>query len=129
MWTAQAPADLNGRFNRFKLLRRNISHQAIFYQRSVFDRLGFYNTKYRSLADWEFNIRCFNDEGIHKCYIPLRIADFEAGGKSAITPDLAFQADFPRLIRPQYVAGISRYLFYRMGLAQPVAHPCSSVAC
>ena len=85
----------DGRFNRFKLLRRNICHQAIFYQRSVFDRLGFYNTKYRSLADWEFNIRCFNDQNIRKRYIPLRIADYEGGGKSITAPDPAFYADFP----------------------------------
>ena len=87
----------DGRFNRFKLLRRNICHQAIFYQRSVFERLGFYNTKYRSLADWEFNIRCFNDRGIRKRYIPLRIADYEGTGKSITTPDTAFYADFPRI--------------------------------
>ena len=43
----------DGRFNRYKLRRRNICHQAIFYQRSVFERLGFYNTKYRLLADWK----------------------------------------------------------------------------
>lgn len=85
----------DGPFNRSKLLRRNICHQAIFYQRSVFERLGFYNTKYRLLADWEFNIRCFNDRGIRKRYIPLRIADYEGGGKSITTPDLAFYADFP----------------------------------
>ena len=97
-WTSYSrPYD--GRFNRFKLLRRNICHQAIFYQRSVFERLGFYNTKYRLVADWEFNIRCFNDENIRKRYIPVRIADFEAGGKSSIMPDLAFLADFRRIIR------------------------------
>ena len=67
----------DGRFDRFKLLRRNICHQAIFYQRSVFERLGCFNTKYRLLADWEFNIRCFNDRGIRKRYIPLRIAAYE----------------------------------------------------
>jgi glycosyltransferase involved in cell wall biosynthesis len=87
----------DGRFNRSKLLRRNICHQAIFYQRSVFERLGFYNTKYLSLADWEFNIRCFNDRGIRKRYIPLRIADYEGGGKSATTPDPAFWAELLRL--------------------------------
>jgi hypothetical protein len=85
----------DGRFDRFKLLRRNICHQAIFYQRSVFERLGFYNTKYRLLADWEFNIRCFNDRGIRKRYIPLRVADYEGGGESITTSDLAFYADFP----------------------------------
>ena len=89
----------DGRFNRFKLLRRNICHQAIFYQRSVFERLGFYNTKYRSFADWEFNIRCFNTQGIHKRYIPLRIANYEGSGKSATTPDPAFCAELSRLSR------------------------------
>jgi len=89
----------DGRFNRFKLLRRNICHQAIFYQRSVFERQGFYNTRYRSLADWEFNIRCFNDRGIRKRYIPVQVADYEAGGKSATTPDPAFCAELLRLSR------------------------------
>jgi hypothetical protein len=63
----------------------------------VFDRIGVYNTKYRFLADWEFNIRCFNDRGIRKRYISLRIADYEGGGKSSATPDVAFYADFPRI--------------------------------
>ena len=94
-WCSSRPYD--GRFNRFKLLRRNICHQAIFYQRSVFERLGFYNTKYPSLADWEFNIRCFNDRGIRKRYIPLRIANYEGGGKSATTLDPAFCAELSRL--------------------------------
>jgi hypothetical protein len=61
----------------------------------VFERLGFYNTKYRSLADWEFNIRCFNDRGVRKRYISLSIADYEGGGQSITTPDPAFYADFP----------------------------------
>jgi glycosyltransferase involved in cell wall biosynthesis len=90
------------RFNRFKLLRRNICHQAIFYQRSVFERVGFYNTKYQALADWEFNIRCFKDQNVRKRYIPLRIAVYEGGGKSQTLPDLAFQEDFPRQARSWY---------------------------
>lgn len=97
----------DGRFDRFKLLRRNICHQAIFYQRSVFERLGYYNTKYLSLADWEFNIRCFNDRGIRKRYIPLRIADYEGNGKSATAPDPAFDAELSRLTGQQYGVGIA----------------------
>jgi glycosyltransferase involved in cell wall biosynthesis len=95
--SSQYSRPYDGRFDRFKLLRRNICHQAIFYQRSVFERLGCYNTKYRLLSDWEFNIRCFNDRGIRKCYIPLRIADYEGGGRSITTPDRAFYADFPMI--------------------------------
>ena len=111
----------DGRFNRFKLLRRNICHQAIFYQRSAFERLGFYNTKYQSLADWEFNIRCFNDRGIRKRYIPLRIADYEAGGKSHTTPDQVFHAEFPRLIRQQYGVGIALLMHLEFLLSHPRA--------
>ena len=110
----------DGRFNRFKLLRRNICHQAIFYQRSVFERLGFYNTKYRSLADWEFNIRCFNDYGVCKRYIPLQIADYEGGGKSQTTHDIAFQGDFPRQARPWYAKVAvfnARNLLVKVGFA------------
>jgi glycosyltransferase involved in cell wall biosynthesis len=110
----------DGRFNRFKLLRRNICHQAIFYQRSVFERLGFYKTKYRLLADWEFNIRCFNDQGVHKRYIPLRIADYEGRGKST-TPDLAFYAELPRLIREQYGVGIALLIHLEFLLSHPRA--------
>jgi glycosyltransferase involved in cell wall biosynthesis len=97
----------DGRFTRFKLLRRNICHQAIFYQRAVFERLGYYNTKYWSLADWEFNIRCFNDRGVRKRYIPLRIAEYEGGGKSVTAPDPAFDAELSRLTGQQYGVGIA----------------------
>ena len=111
----------DGRFNRFKLLRRNICHQAIFYQRSVFERLGFYNTRYGSLADWEFNIRCFNDQGVHKRYIPFRIADYEGAGKSSTTPDLAFYAEFPHLIRQYYGVGIALLMHLEFLLSHPRA--------
>jgi glycosyltransferase involved in cell wall biosynthesis len=111
----------DGRFSRSKLSRRNICHQAIFYQRSVFERLGFYNTKYRFLADWEFNIRCFSDRGIRKRYIPLRIADYERGGKSATTPDPAFYAEFSRLTRQQYDVDIPLLMHIEFLLSDPRA--------
>ena len=108
-----------GRFNRFRLLRYNICHQAIFYQRSVFERLGFYNTKYRCLADWEFNIRCFNDQGIHKRYIPLRIADYEGAGKSATTADPEFYAELKRFTRQHYGLGIAVLMHLEFLLSHP----------
>jgi glycosyltransferase involved in cell wall biosynthesis len=41
------------------MLESNICHQAIFYSRSVFAKLGNYNLQYKVYADWDFNIRCF----------------------------------------------------------------------
>jgi glycosyltransferase involved in cell wall biosynthesis len=118
----------DGHFNRFKLLRRNICHQAIFYQRSVFERLGYYNTKYRSLADWEFNIRCFNDRGIHKRYIPLRIAHYEGGGKSHTKGDSAFYAELSRLRRQQYGVRIALVMHLEFRLSDPRAEQGRSLA-
>jgi hypothetical protein len=118
----------DGRFTLSKLLRRNICHQAIFYQRSVFERLGFYNTKYRSLADWEFNIRCFNDRGIRKRYIPLLIADYEGGGDSTTTPDPAFYAELSRLTCQQYGVDIALLMHVEFLLSDPRAEQAGELA-
>ena len=92
----------DGPFNRFKLLRRNICHQAIFYERDLFSRQGEYDTRYPSLADWEFNMRCFNDRGITKRYVPIVVAEYEGNGASEETLDTAFLADFQALKRKHY---------------------------
>ena len=72
----------------------NICHQAIFYERSIFDVMGLYDLKYRLLADWAYNIRCFGDDRIQKVYLPEVIADYEGGGIS-MTGDANFRKDFP----------------------------------
>lgn len=49
-----------GEFTLEKLLYiQNICHQAIFYKKDCFEKLGDYNLQYSLLADWDFNIRCF----------------------------------------------------------------------
>ena len=73
----------DGAFTFAKLLNRNISHQAIFYKRTVFQRIGDYNLRYSMHADWDLNIRCFKDPSVRTKYVPLLVADFGAGGVSA----------------------------------------------
>lgn len=102
------------RFNRFKLLYSNICHQAVFYEKSLFELLGLYNTGYISLSDWELNIRAFNHPGIRRRYIPLQVAIYEGEGKSVTIDDHAFHKDFPQLARQHYghfVAAIVRLAF------------------
>jgi len=66
------------------ILKNNISHQAIFYQKNVFSEFGLYNLEYKTHADWEFNLRCFSgvNDGIK--FIDLAIADYAAGGASSV---------------------------------------------
>lgn len=73
----------DGQFDYEKLLRRNISHQAIFYRRTVFDKIGDYNLRYKGHADWDLNIRLFKDKDIRIRYIGGIIARFGPFGLSS----------------------------------------------
>ncbi len=80
MLSRKLPYD--GAFSMKKLLRRNISHQAIFYNKSVFAKIGNYDTRFRKHADWDFNLRCFQDKTISVRYIKVITAVFTHGGTS-----------------------------------------------
>jgi glycosyltransferase involved in cell wall biosynthesis len=77
----------DGEFNINKLLDRNICHQAIFYKKKIFDKLGKYNLRYPVCADWELNLRFF--PRTQSKYLNRIIANFSGGGissKSLIDP-------------------------------------------
>jgi glycosyltransferase involved in cell wall biosynthesis len=73
----------DGVFDFNKLLARNISHQAIFFNRQLFEKLGVYNTQYRMCADWDFNIRYFQQADLKPAYNNITIAYFGEGGASS----------------------------------------------
>ena len=71
-------------FDRQRLKTHNISHQAIFYKKELFERLGKFNTLFKIWADWDFNIRCFSFPDINPVYINLVIVNYcDEGGLSA----------------------------------------------
>lgn len=88
-----------GEFDFERVSRENISHQAIFYSRGVFDNFGGYNLRYSSWSDWDLNFRCFLDEDIQKEYIPLIITRFALGGYSSRHKDFILYADRSELFR------------------------------
>jgi len=80
-------------FDLKKLFYKNICHQAIFFNKRLFDKTGLYNIKYKSRADYALNIHIFsNDYKI--MYIPLIIARFNEGGFSSNYFDLEFWNDY-----------------------------------
>ena len=83
----------DGDFSFKKLLKRNICQQAIFYKRHLFESVGKFNLRFRSHADWEFNIRCFLDDGVRRKYVSIIIANFAAGGLSS-NYDIPFLEEF-----------------------------------
>ncbi|GAB3531503.1 hypothetical protein GCM10027443_13830 [Pontibacter brevis] len=74
-----------GEFNLRKILNQNISHQAIFYKKALFDKIGCYNQKYLVCADYDFNLRCF----VHSSpkYLDIIVSVYTADGSSTTTHD------------------------------------------
>jgi glycosyltransferase involved in cell wall biosynthesis len=103
-------------FARKDFIKDNICHQAIFYERTIFDALGGFDIKYKVYADWAFNMKCFADPRVRTIYTGQLVADFEGGGISDTQEDRNFKRDLPRLIR-KYV-GMNEYLRYRIYLAR-----------
>jgi glycosyltransferase involved in cell wall biosynthesis len=65
------------------LLEENLCHQSVFYRRELFERLGPYNLRYRIWADWDFNIRCFENPALVARHMDIVVADYnDSGGLS-----------------------------------------------
>ena len=73
----------DGKFDYEKLLQKNISHQAIFYRKNIFSKIGLYNLNYKTHADWDFNLRCFENEEIKIKFENSTVAEFGKGGVSS----------------------------------------------
>jgi glycosyltransferase involved in cell wall biosynthesis len=87
-----------GEFDKLRLETFNICHQAIFYERAIFDVIGRFELDYKILADYVFNIKCFGNDKIQKTYLDYVVANFEGGGLSAQQKDIALTNALPRLI-------------------------------
>jgi glycosyltransferase involved in cell wall biosynthesis len=87
-----------GEFDKRRLETFNICHQAIFYERAIFDEIGRFELDYKILADYVFNIKCFGNDKIQKTYLDYVVANFEGGGLSAQQKDTALTKALPRLI-------------------------------
>lgn len=64
-----------------------VCHQAILAHRSLFDRVGGFNTAYKICADLDWLLRSI-DSGASFRYVPKPIAQYSAGGESDRNIDL-----------------------------------------
>ncbi|RDC64116.1 glycosyltransferase family 2 protein [Adhaeribacter pallidiroseus] len=80
----------DGVFNVSKILEKNICHQAIFFNKKVFKKIGIFNCKFKAHADWEHNMRWFLSDKIKSKYIEMVIAYYTDGGFSSVNGDISF---------------------------------------
>jgi glycosyltransferase involved in cell wall biosynthesis len=102
----------NGAFTRWTWGHRNISHQCIFYPKAVYTRYQ-YDEKYRSTADWDYNLRLLIDH-VPFTYIGETVCTFnDADGLSSSTEDYDFLK-----VRRQMVCRAVGLLPYCWGILQ-----------
>lgn len=86
----------DGEFDNEKFLKGDlICHQAIFYRKKIHYDLGFYNTKYKVLADHNLNLKWFFSKKHKHAYINRIIANYSINGFSSDYKDTIFYNDLP----------------------------------
>ena len=106
----------DGVFDGKKIIIKNICHQAIFFQKSVFAKTGDFNINFRSHADWDHNLKWFLDRSVRRKYISLIVANYADGGFSSLHSDHAF-ANAKPMLALSYDKGILSE-FWRARLAR-----------
>lgn len=70
---------IGGEFDKIRIMKENISQQAIIYSRSIFDRVGKHDIKYNVHADWILNAKCFADASIKKIFVDKMVSKVDIG--------------------------------------------------
>lgn len=91
-----------GKFSKIKLIFANICHQAILTRKTVFEKFGKFETKYKTSADWLFNMKWFNDKSIKHIYIESNFVFYSESGYSFNNPDLNFSLDFESNVKKYF---------------------------
>lgn len=91
-------ARFDGVFDLDRLLfASTMCHQSIFYRRQLFAGIGPYNLRYRSCADWDFNIRCFSNPALVIRYMDLVVANWnDVDGFCQQVVDKEFKKRLPK---------------------------------
>jgi glycosyltransferase involved in cell wall biosynthesis len=89
----------DGEFSQWKLCRKNICQQAIFYHRDLFRMLGKFETKYPLQADWLFNLKAFAEKDTRPLFVNAPVAVYSDAGLSSVKVDMAYFKDHAKNIR------------------------------
>jgi glycosyltransferase involved in cell wall biosynthesis len=92
----------DGKFSQLKIMKINICHQAIFFRKQIFEKLGEFETKYKVCADWVFNMKWMNDDDIKKKYVDFVISKYNTEGLSSRLRDEEFIEDYDDLIKKHF---------------------------
>ena len=93
------------------IFETNISHQAIFFRKSAFLKVGKFDLRYKIYADWDHNIRWIFSKSVRRRFVNLIVANFSVAGLSA-----SVDKDFYSLKPIKYI----RYMNFRLPFSRRV---------
>lgn len=100
---------IHGKFDAAKLVRMPVPHQAMFFRKTVFERLGGYNVSCQCRADYLKTIELFFDKSIRWKYVNETIAYYARGGHS----DTVYDTEFDRILESTFLKYFSDSLDQR----------------
>lgn len=74
--------------DKYFLFRDCICHQASFFKKSVFDKLGRFNEDFKLAADYEMLLKIMADKTLKKEYLPITTAYYDVAGVSSTEEDV-----------------------------------------
>ena len=74
--------------DKYFLFRDCICHQASFFKKSIFERFGGFNEKFKLSADYEMLLKIMADKSLKKEYLPTTAAYYDTAGVSSISGDV-----------------------------------------
>lgn len=80
----------NGEYDLEKLMSGNICHQAQFFNKKIISKIGYFNTAYKLLSDYDYTVRAFTSKDVKVAYIDEIITLFDDSGRTAVGYDEAF---------------------------------------
>ena len=104
-----------GKFSKWRLIHKNITHQSIFYPAIVFEIKRF-DTKYPVAADWDFNLYLMS-KNVRFEYNGLIIAVFNTNGISS-KGDREFYQNRKMIVKEYF--GIVEWLYLTLFILTPI---------
>ena len=105
-----------GKVSKWNIPLRNISHQAIFYPRSVYKQKK-YNLNYKLVADHVYNVELYGRLSGHFIYMPKLISLYNDLGMSSVNIDHQHKKDIVGIVFDNLGGAVGSYYWFRVKLS------------
>jgi Glycosyltransferases involved in cell wall biogenesis len=112
--------------DKYFLFRDCICHQASFYKRSVIEKFGGFNEKFKLTADYEMLLKIMADKSLKKEHLPITAAYYDISGISSTATDLVkeertiiqkhFYSSFETFVYSSWLYQLIRRRLRKMGV-------------